>query len=97
MLHGAAPCYCPALVKVCFSPSCEVLVSGGYDSAVKVWDCRSRSIDAIQVMKPFQDSVTSVTVTDRCVDQLNIVGWAERLDTCDVVGLIGSTFVLPQR
>lgn len=51
---------------LCFSPgSCDVLVSGGYDQAVKVWDCRSRSIDAIQVMRNSRDSVTSVAVTER--------------------------------
>ena len=53
------------LPQVCYSPGDEVLVSGGYDQAVKVWDCRSRSIDAVQVMKPFRDSVTSVAVTPR--------------------------------
>ena len=49
-----------------FSPNSEVLVTGGDDQAVKVWDCRSRSIDALQVLKPFRDSVMSVAVTERC-------------------------------
>jgi mitogen-activated protein kinase organizer 1 len=48
-----------------YSPNNEVLVTGGYDQAVKVWDCRSRSIDAVQVMKAFADSVMSVAVTER--------------------------------
>ena len=48
-----------------YSPNFDILVSGGYDQAVKVWDCRSRSVDPIQVMKPFADSVTSVIVTER--------------------------------
>jgi mitogen-activated protein kinase organizer 1 len=52
-------------LQVCFSPNNDVLVSGGYDAAVKLWDCRSRSIDAVQVMKPFRDSVTSVVATER--------------------------------
>ncbi len=44
------PRFAPPCPQLCFSPgSCDVLVSGGYDQAVKVWDCRSRSIDAIQV------------------------------------------------
>lgn len=55
-----------APLQLCYSPNNEVLVSGGYDAAVKVWDCRSRSIDPIQVMRPFRDSVTSVAVTERC-------------------------------
>jgi WD40 repeat protein len=55
-------------MQLCYSPNNEVLVSGGYDAAVKVWDCRSRSIDPIQVMRPFRDSVTSVAVTERCAE-----------------------------
>lgn len=51
--------------QVRYSPNNEVLVTGGYDQAVKVWDCRSRSIDAVQVMKAFADSVMSVAVTER--------------------------------
>lgn len=35
-------------------------MSGGYDQTVRVWDCRSRSIDAVQIMKVCQDSVMSV-------------------------------------
>ena len=53
------------LLQLCFSPNNDLLVSGGYDQAVKVWDCRSRSIDAIQVLKGFRDSVTSVATTER--------------------------------
>lgn len=53
-------------LQLCFQPgSCDVLASGGYDQAVKVWDCRSRSIDAVQVLKSFRDSVTSVVITER--------------------------------
>ena len=55
----------PAVMQLCFSPNNDLLVSGGYDQAVKVWDCRSRSIDAIQVLKGFRDSVTSVATTER--------------------------------
>jgi mitogen-activated protein kinase organizer 1 len=46
-----------------YSPNDEILVSGGYDAAVKVWDCRSRSIDAVQTMPAFGDSIMSVAVT----------------------------------
>jgi mitogen-activated protein kinase organizer 1 len=51
--------------QVKYSPNEQVLATGGYDQAVKVWDCRSRSIEAVQVMKPFRDSVTSVDVTQQ--------------------------------
>jgi len=42
--------------QVCHAASDEVLVTGGYDQAVKVWDCRSRSVDAIQTMRHFKVS-----------------------------------------
>lgn len=54
-------------MKVCHSDNCEVVVSGGYDQTVRVWDCRSRSIDAVQIMKVCQDSVMSVQCLDTCV------------------------------
>lgn len=41
-------------------------MTGGYDQAVRVWDMRSRSFDAIQTMKLFADSVTTVAVSTRC-------------------------------
>ena len=46
-------------------PGEETLVTGGYDQAVRVWDMRSRSFDAIQTMKLFADSVTTVAVSAR--------------------------------
>lgn len=54
-----------AINAVTFSHNYEILVSAGYDQSLKVWDCRSRSIDALQVMKPFRDSVMSVKMTER--------------------------------
>ena len=51
--------------QVCYGPEDGTIISGGYDQAVRVWDCRSRSYDAIQTMKPYADSVTSVCITDR--------------------------------
>lgn len=52
-----------AVNSVKYSWNNEVLVSGGYDAAVKVWDCRSRSSDPIQTMRTFKDSVMSVIAT----------------------------------
>ena len=37
-----------------FGPGDGVLVTGGYDQHIKVWDCKSRSIDAIQSIKACQ-------------------------------------------
>lgn len=40
-------------------------MTGGYDQAVRVWDMRSRSYDALQTMKVFADSVTTVACSAR--------------------------------
>lgn len=36
---------------------------GSYDSSVRVWDCRTRVHDPVQVMDEAKDSVTSLGVT----------------------------------
>jgi WD40 repeat protein len=56
-------------VQVAFSPNNEVIATGGYDQAVKLWDTRSRAHQALQVARPFADSVTSVTITPECAPQ----------------------------
>ena len=54
------------LLQIAYAATDEVLVTGGYDQAVRMWDCRSRSFEPIQTMKNFGDAVTSVAVADRC-------------------------------
>lgn len=54
-----------AVNAVRYSANCEILATGGYDQAVKIWDCRSRSIDPVQTMKPFRDTVMSLEFTSR--------------------------------
>ena len=69
LLHGGTACcwsYEFEAVQLCMGPGEETLVTGGYDQAVRVWDMRSRSFDAIQTMKLFADSVTTVAVSARC-------------------------------
>jgi WD40 repeat protein len=56
--------------QVAFSPNNEVIATGGYDQAVKLWDTRSRAHQALQVARPFADSVTSVTITSECAHGL---------------------------
>lgn len=52
-------------MQIAYAASDEVLATGGYDQAIRLWDCRSRSFEPIQTMKNFGDSVTSVAVADR--------------------------------
>ena len=54
-------------MQIAYAAGDDVLVTGGYDQAIRLWDCRSRSFDPIQTMKSFGDSVTSVAVADRHV------------------------------
>jgi len=54
-----------AVLQIAYAASDEVLVTGGYDQAIRLWDCRSRSFEPIQTMKNFGDAVTSVAVADR--------------------------------
>ncbi len=58
----------------------DVLVSAGYDQCVKVWDCKSRSIDPIQVIKAFRDSVTSVAVHGHDIVACSVDGCVKRFD-----------------
>jgi WD40 repeat protein len=62
-MHAVSPTSSGSCLQVAYSPNNEVLATGGYDQAVKVWDTRSRAHQALQVMRPFADSVTSVTIT----------------------------------
>ena len=52
-------------MQIAYAASDEVLATGGYDQAIRLWDCRARSFEPIQIMKNFGDSVTSVAVADR--------------------------------
>jgi len=42
------------LPQVTYAANDDCLVTAGYDQCVKVWDCKSRSIDAMQTMKAFK-------------------------------------------
>ncbi|CAM6099202.1 unnamed protein product [Calypogeia fissa] len=49
--------------SVKFHELATCIVSGGNDKMVQVWDCRSNSIDPIQKIDEFSDSVMSVVIT----------------------------------
>jgi hypothetical protein len=42
------------LPQVTHAAGDEVLVTGGYDQCVRVWDCKSRSTEPIQTMRAFK-------------------------------------------
>ncbi|QDZ20506.1 WD40 repeat domain-containing protein [Chloropicon primus] len=41
----------------------QVLFSGGFDATCRAWDCRSNSVEPIQVLRDFRDSVTSLAAS----------------------------------
>ncbi|CAI5506127.1 unnamed protein product [Closterium sp. Naga37s-1] len=59
---------------VAFNEYDSVVVSGGYDRSVRVWDCRSHSVDAVQTMDPFSDAVTSLLLSAHCIVAASIDG-----------------------
>ncbi|PNW72392.1 hypothetical protein CHLRE_16g675301v5 [Chlamydomonas reinhardtii] len=58
----------------------QVLLTAGYDQCVKVWDMKSRSIDPIQVIKGFQDSVTAVVASGNSILAASVDGTVRRFD-----------------
>jgi hypothetical protein len=52
--------YCLVLFLVLSSLSD---LGGGYDRAVKVWDCKSRNYEPMQTLLQAQDSVAAVAIS----------------------------------
>jgi len=73
--HDVAP-----VNAVRFGASDTVLVSGGYDAALRIWDCRSQSPEPIQVLRNFKDSVTSVIINDAEVIAASVDGGIRTFD-----------------
>lgn len=69
-----------AVNAVTFAAEDSVVVSGGYDRAVKIWDARSNSVDAIQSITAWRDSVTSVTVSGHCITGGSVDGTVRTMD-----------------
>ena len=44
-------------------PDSAVIISGSYDATVRCWDCRSRSLEPIQILDDAKDSVSSLAVS----------------------------------
>ncbi|MEW5301403.1 MAG: hypothetical protein WDW36_004263 [Sanguina aurantia] len=57
-----------------------LLVTAGYDQCIRAWDCRSRSLDAVQTLKAFKDSVTAVATAGWEVIGSSVDGTVRRFD-----------------
>jgi mitogen-activated protein kinase organizer 1 len=75
------------------SPDATIIVSGSYDTTVKVWDGRTRSSDPLQTFKDAKDSISKVMVdmdkkeilscsVDGCIRIYDIRKGQVRVDQC---------------
>ena len=87
---------------VAYNADGSVVVSGGYDTHVCCWDCRSRSAAPIQTLRDATDSVSSVAVGEADVLAASVDGKLRRYDlragyvSVDTVGS-ALTHVAPSR
>ena len=67
---------------VAFAPAGEgaVLLTGSHDQKVRVWDLRSRNFEPIQVMRGFDDSVTSLLATGHEIIAASVDGAVRTFD-----------------
>lgn len=49
---------------VAFNEESTVALSGSIDGSVRIWDCRSKKSEPIQILEEAKDSVTSIKVSD---------------------------------
>ena len=47
---------------------------GSYDSTVRVWDCKARTFDPVQVLREAKDSITSLQLTSSEILTGSVVG-----------------------
>ena len=45
-------------------PDCSLVMSGSYDSSVRIWDTKSRNMEPVQILDEAKDSVTSLCISD---------------------------------
>jgi mitogen-activated protein kinase organizer 1 len=63
-----------------FNEESTLIISGSYDSTVRVWDCKSRSYDPIQVLEESKDSIASICLSDHEILTGSVDGKVRRYD-----------------
>lgn len=63
-----------------FNEESTVAVSGSLDTTIRCWDCRSKKLDAFQIMDDGKDSITSVQVSDHEILSGSLDGKIRRYD-----------------
>eukprot|EP00731_Ephydatia_muelleri_P018378 Em0011g418a len=75
-----------------FNNDASIIVTGSYDSTVRVWDCKARTFDPVQVLNEARDSVTSVQLSSSEILTGSVDGQIRRYDVrfgklvCDTIG-----------
>lgn len=60
--------------SVCFNNTENILVSGSYDCTVRIWDLKSHSKDAIQILNNANDSVSKVLICNNTITSISVDG-----------------------
>ncbi|XP_064387082.1 WD repeat domain-containing protein 83-like [Halichondria panicea] len=63
-----------------FNEEATLIISGSYDASVRIWDCRTRVHDPVQVMDEAKDSVTSLRLTNSEILTGSVDGKVRRYD-----------------
>ena len=66
---------------VTYNKDNSVIVSGGYDCKVFLWDCKSYNKEPIQVLDHSKDSISNVKIVDKSIFVSSIDG---RIRTYDI-------------
>lgn len=63
-----------------WNSDCSILVSGSYDTTLKLWDCKSGSSHCIEELKGFRDSVSKVIIKGNMIIASCIDGTVRTFD-----------------
>jgi mitogen-activated protein kinase organizer 1 len=58
------------ITTVKFHSNSQILATGSFDTAVKLWDLRTNNTKPIQILEQAQDSITTITFDEEKVDYL---------------------------
>lgn len=63
-----------------YNEDSSVILSGSTDNSVRIWDCKSRKLEPLQVLDEAKDSVTSIQVSDHEILTGSADGYFRRYD-----------------
>ncbi|XP_022314567.2 tyrosine-protein kinase transmembrane receptor Ror2-like [Crassostrea virginica] len=63
-----------------YNEDSSVILSGSTDNSVRIWDCKSRKLEPLQILDEAKDSVTSIQVSDHEILTGSADGFFRRYD-----------------